>query len=111
MDFKESYNIATYLTTLIIVDKQNVCPKATVSLPYFIQENQILNEGYVYPEVSEKIMQTALFKSLQANQYNVDICDSSKTINHFCRFSGGGDLYITGDNSSTLVFVSPLSSS
>jgi len=53
---------------------------------------------------------------LQANQYNVNMCDSSKTINHFRKFSGGGDLYITGDNSSPhitgdnsspLIFVLP----
>lgn len=71
------------------------------------KENQILKEEYVYPEVSEKVRQSALLKSLQVHHYNVDIFDSSKTAQHFCRFSGGGDLYITRDNISTLVFVSP----
>lgn len=97
---------------------KNVCSRATISLPYFIledvetdvfrdKENQILKEEYVYPEVSEKVRQSALLKSLQVHHYNVDIFDSSKTAQHFCRFSGDGDLYITGDNVWTLVFVSP----
>jgi len=89
-------------------------PKATTSLPFFIiddkdifrdEANQIVKETYVYPEVTEKARQNALQKSLQAAQYNVYTSDSAKTTAHFCEFSGGGDLYIAGDNSSALVLV------
>ena len=97
---------------------QNARPKGNVSLPYFIledresdvfldKENQILHELYAYPVESEKKRLNALCKSLQANHYIVNSCDSSKTSTHFCQFSGGGDFYITKDISSVLVFAVP----
>ena len=90
-------------------------PKATVSLPFFTiddteifrdEENQIIKEEYVYPEVTEKTRENALQRALQAHKFNVNASESAKSTVHFCEFSGGGDLYITG-NVSALVVVTP----
>ena len=48
-----------------------------------------------------------MHNSLQANHYDVYTYDPSKTSYHFCEFSGGGNIYITKDISSFLVFVVP----
>ena len=49
----------------------------------------------------------AFYQSLHANQYNVKSCLYSRgrddSTAHYCQFSGAGDLYITKDNSSSLV--------
>ena len=93
----------------------NGCPKGIISLPYFIlkdeehvvfrnKSDQIVHDEYTFPEASENALQN----SLQANHYNVRTYDPSKTCNHFCEFSGGGDIYITKDISSFLVFVVPI---
>ena len=50
----------------------------------------------------------AFCNSLRSHNYSVNRCDSVKTTNHYCEFSGGGDVYISkGDVSIPLVFVSP----
>ena len=81
-------------------------PKGTVSLPFFILEeekskvfedvdHQILNE------VSAQTRLNSLRKSLEAHRYNVDIVDSSKTPRHYCQFTGGGDLCVTKEVDTT----------
>lgn len=94
------------------------CPDATVSLPFFIlkedkndvfrdKDKQKLKESYTFPVVPENSRVDALYKSLQAHQYNVELFHADKTSPHYCQFSGGGDLCVTKDVSSPLVFIAP----
>ena len=72
-------------------------PKGTVSLPFFILEEE---KSKVFEDVDHQILNevsaqtglNSLRKSLEAHRYNVDIVDSSKTPRHYCQFWGGGDL-------------------
>ena len=92
--------------------------KGTISLPYFIleakhnevfadEEHQILKYDFVFPEVSEQTRLSSLKKSLETHHYKVEAVDSSRTKNHYCQFSGGGDLCVTKDVTPPLVIVSP----
>lgn len=94
------------------------CPKGSISLPYFTlgmeestifrdEHNQIISESFMFPEASESSRLQAFYKSLELHDYNVNRCNSTKTTNHYCQFSGGGDIYISKKNVSVpLVFVS-----
>ena len=96
------------------------CLKGTISLPYFVLTDEasiickdpnnpdpvVCNE-YRYPDVSENRRLEALLLSLHANQFNVGRIDPTRTINHFCEFSGGGDIGITDNTSSPLIVVVP----
>lgn len=100
-------------------DFKDPCPKGHISLPFFLIENdedtifrdktnKIVNELFMYPEVSEDDRMNALYDSLHLHRYNVKRCKSTKTTEHYCEFSGGGDIYICNKNISTpLVFTSP----
>ena len=52
----------------------------------------------MFPDASENARLEALRISLHANQYNVKGWDGTKTVEHYCQFSGGGDIYIAKDN-------------
>ena len=91
--------------------------KGTISLPYFILEadesvvfhnnTQCVKETFTFPDVSEFRQMEAFCNSLRSHSYKVNRCDSVKTTNHYCEFSGGGDVYISKTNVSVpLVFVS-----
>ena len=93
--------------------------KGAISLPYFTlgykQIDYFYDEedgSYMFPDTSENVRLEALPISLHANQYNVKGWDGTKTVEHYCQFSGGGDIYIAKDNlSPVLVFVVPKDSS
>ena len=98
-------------------DFKDPCPKGYISLPYFTIVNdekifrdktkQVFNESFIYPDVPEHERIDALYESLQHHQYNVKRCKSAKTTEHYCEFSGGGDIYIYRNISTPLVFTSP----
>ena len=78
-------------------------------IDYFYDEE---DGSYMFPDASENARLEALRISLHANQYNVKGWDGTKTVEHYCQFSGGGDIYIAKDNlSPVLVFVVPKDSS
>ena len=70
-------------------------------------DHQVLYNFYSFPEVSEQLRLNCLLKSLQVHHYNVKLVDSTKTLHHYCQFSGGGDLCVTKDVKPPLVIVSP----
>ena len=91
--------------------------KGTVSLPFFILEEQesevfedvdrqILKKLYSFPEVSEQTRLDSLRSSLEAHHYRVHMIDPTKTTEHYCQFSGGGDLCVTKNVAPPLVIVS-----
>ena len=93
-------------------------PKGTVSLPFFILEEekskvfedvdqQILGEYYRFPEVSKHTRIQSLRRSLEAHNYAVHMIDPTKTTEHYCQFSGGGDLCVTKNVKLPLVILSP----
>ena len=101
-----------------IFDIPKPIPKGTVSLPFFILEEkesivfenvdcQILSLRYGFPEVSENIRLESLKTSLVAHSYRVHRVDPTKTTEHYCQFSGGGDLCVTKNVAPPLVIVSP----
>ena len=101
-----------------IFEFERPCPRGTISLPYFTlgakesvifhNDTELLKESFMYPDVAECYRVQAFYDSLKAHNYNVNKYDSVKTTNHYCEFSGGGDIYISkGDVSIPLVFVSP----
>lgn len=98
-------------------DFKDPCPTGYISLPFFTIENdekaifrdktkQVFNESFMYPDAPEYERIDALYESLHRHQYNVKRCKSGKTTEHYCEFSGGGDIYICNKNISTpLVFT------
>ena len=92
-------------------------PSGDISMPYFtLKQGQsifldeaklIFNETYFYPEVSESLRVDALRRSLVHHKYVVKTIKASKSTNHYCEFSGGGDIYVYAAKSPPLVFVSP----
>ena len=57
------------------------------------EDNQTVKTSYVYPVVAEQERLDAFRIALHDLEYNVKQVKSTKTIGHFCEFSGGGDLY------------------
>ena len=78
--------------------------KGDITLPFFtLVTNKKTGDlykdlFYTFPECSESDRVDALRNSLQANGYIVRKCDSSRNTEHYCEFSGDGDIYIYKDN-------------
>ena len=100
------------------IENASLRGKGEITLPYFtLVRNKKTDDFdkkdilYTFPECSENERVEALRNSLQANGYIVKRWDSSKTVEHYCQFSGGGDIYICKDNVPVLVFTVPEDSS
>lgn len=102
------------------IQKDSLKGKGDISLPYFTlcrnkktadfisEEADVLYTFPDHPDTTESERLQYLSWSLVDNRYDVKIWAGTKMIDHYCEFSGGGDLYIAKENlSSVLVFVVP----
>lgn len=109
-----------FLDRFFDIQKDSLKGKGDISLPYFTlcrnkktadfisKEADVLYTFPDYPDATESNRLEALRASLETNQYNAKRWDGSKTVDHYCHFSGGGDICIAKDDlTPVLVFVVP----
>ena len=75
---------------------------------FICDEEDVLYTFPDSPDATESERLQYLSDSLRDNGYRVKTWAGEKMVDHYCEFSGGGDLYIAEENlSSVLVFVVP----
>ena len=110
-EFANTFSYENYFAIL----KDSLKGKGDISLLYFtLHPDKIIAEiieeqdfNYTFPDSSEGERLQYLSTSLIHHGYRVKTWSSTKTTDHYCEFSGGGDLHIAEKLSSVIVFVVP----